>query len=880
MHLLGQVDPNTQAAHVDVSQTGGQFQRQSSVTRIHLRDDIQDNLTAGGHGTDGALPQQLNTLDMGPHGHTCGGEHRTDGVLSQPGQHELGTHGVSHDQICSSELGTVGVLSQPGLQLGTYGVSHVQTGSSELGTDDVPSQPGCAMATGGVNQEQPISSCIKDISTDPAYTLDHRAAAFVSVGRILGGSRHTDAAADLQQVQQVQAGGVGRLEHGGYDLWAAQVVTGCKGNTAVTNITQELPFAGTDDIPDMFGLAPKEIHKVGRLPDLKVTLPVGDFYDKVLPSPGHMLDVNQVFTPDYFVALHNVTAAAGVRADGSAYGAFTPNHLGARISLPHTKLRLERWRYHLRGYDKVEICQMLEFGFPIGISSDHKLESKTRNHGSSYMWYSYVDKFISKEVRECGVSGPFKLSPWKNLVVSPLMTAHKKPNGRRTVFDATYGDLSVNNATPGDQYMGEPTAYTYPKVEDYRCLVLKAGQGCYMWKRDLSRFFLQLPMDPVDYDKVGIIWRGLFFIFVCLAFGLRHSGLNGQRVTDAVSWILRCLGLETDVEKPFNVVNYVDDLGGVEKTLERARHAFNKLGWLLKDLGLAESVDKAEPPTTKITYLGVEFDSQAMEMRVPPQKLEEIKSEIRRWLKRTTISKKELQSLLGKLFWIARVVKHSRVFLGRMLDQLRSMSGRPDHKKVKLMDDTRKDILWWANYVEHYNGVEMITVEDPIKLSYEQLLDTPHDICAGDATPVGGGAWHGYEYWCDKLPEILQDVLIPIHVKEFWVLIVSAKLWGDTWTGRAVILYCDNDAVCEVIWHKKPRDQMMLSLLREFLYVVVTKKFYPVVRKISSADNHLADHISRRFDESAAQELFSKSGLHGMVRVMPKRIFFNLSATW
>ena len=32
-----------------------------------------------------------------------------------------------------------------------------------------------------------------------------------------------------------------------------------------------------------------------------------------------MLDVNQVFTPDYFVALYNVTAAAGVRADRSLY---------------------------------------------------------------------------------------------------------------------------------------------------------------------------------------------------------------------------------------------------------------------------------------------------------------------------------------------------------------------------------------------------------------------------------------------------------------------------------------------------------------------------------------------------------------------------------
>ena len=54
-----------------------------------------------------------------------------------------------------------------------------------------------------------------------------------------------------------------------------------------------------------------------------------------------------------------------------------------------------------------------------------------------------------------------------------------------------------------------------------------------------------------------------------------------QRVTDAVTWILRCFGLESDEEKPYDVVNYVDDLGGVEKTLARAITAFEKLGWLL-----------------------------------------------------------------------------------------------------------------------------------------------------------------------------------------------------------------------------------------------------------------------------------------------------------
>ena len=382
-----------------------------------------------------------------------------------------------------------------------------------------------------------------------------------------------------------------------------------------------------------------------------------------------------------------------------------------------------------------------------------------------------------------------------------------------------------------------------------------------MWKRDLSRFFLQLPLDPTEYHRVGIIWRGLFFFFVGLAFGLRHSGLQGQKVTDAVSWILRGLGREVGNGQPFQVCNYVDDLGGVEKDKSRATAAYNKLNWLLSDLGLKESVKKAEPPTTSITYLGVHFDSKLMTMSVPPDKVTEIKAEIGQWARKTTITKKGMQSLLGKLFWVAKVVQHARPFMGRLLIQLRSMSALKDNLKVKLTEESRKDILWWRYYLDTFN---------PIPLSFTQLLDDPHEVCAGDATPSGAGAWHGREYWCGKLPEHLLDTEIPIHIKEFWAMIVSAKLWGDTWTGRCIVMYCDNDSVCDTITYKKPRDPALLSLLREFLYVVVSKKFFPVVRKIGTVENEMADHISHRFDSLALPTSLLSSGCMIRLKLSPE----------
>ena len=844
MHLLGQADPGIQANTIGDTSQEGEMTNELGINNIPS-DDNQDDIIAGCELGADHVPSPADE----------------SGTCTAAGE-KLGI-------IIRSELGATSVPS-----LVRCDELDIITGS-ELGATHVPS---LRCKSSSLRQVHRISTQSHDIErvAGSMVTLDPEAIPFemTDLGSVRGSHQGLDGVWD--HVRQLQAGRAGQGCDSVEGLWNVESFE-CEDSQTSSQI---LPFTEVENIPALLGLAPKEIQRVGQLPDLRVDVPVGTFYDKVLPAPSIALKVNDLFTPDYFVALHNITAAAGLRSDGSAYPEFTPNHLGARMTLPHSKLNLEKWRHYLIGYDKIEICQMLEFGFPIGIDAGQELECKTRNHGSSYMWYSYVDKFITKEVVEGGIAGPYNIAPWKDFVISPLMTAHKKPRGRRTVFDATYGDHSVNNATPGNHYMGETTEYCYPKVEDYRLLVLKEGQGCFMWKRDLARYFLQLPMDPVDYSKVGMVWRGLLFFFIALAFGLRHSGLNGQRVTDAVAWILRGLGLESHEERAYNVENYVDDMGGVEATLARATAAFNTLGQLLVDLGLVESKEKAEAPTTTITYLGVEFDSNTMEMRVPADKLEEIKSEITRWLRKKMITKKELQSLLGKLFWVGKVVKHSRVFLGRMLEQLRTMTKMKDSKKVKLTEDTRKDILWWFNFLDHYNGIEIITNEDPIPLSYHQLLDTPHDICAGDATPVGGGAWHGYEYWCDLLPEGLQDPSIPIHVKEFWVLIVSAKLWGETWTGRPIVLYCDNDAVCDVVVHKKPRDPVMLSLLREFLLVVVTRKFYPVIRKISSSDNHIADFISRSFDTTTAQQMFAESGLGKMQQVMPKRKYFEFTATW
>ena len=68
-----------------------------------------------------------------------------------------------------------------------------------------------------------------------------------------------------------------------------------------------------------------------------------------------------------------------------------------------------------------------------------------------------------------------------------------------------------------------------------------------------------------------------------------------------------------------------------------------------------------------------------------------------------------------------------------------------------------------------------------------------------------------------------------------------------------VYIFCDNTAVVKVLSKEKPMDPRMLELLREFLYIVCTRRFTPFTpefRKIGTSDNYIADFISRCHDHT------------------------------
>ena len=529
---------------------------------------------------------------------------------------------------------------------------------------------------------------------------------------------------------------------------------------------------------DMFAFQPEsaavpDLKETKNLKTLEVRLPnAGVFDDKTLPAPDTELVPHPDFPKEYFIELHHK-----VRKHG------TYNYAGARVELKHSKFNIELFRKGLTDYDDLGIISYMEYGFPLGLSQEVYLEPLTTNHSSAYQYFKYVDAFIAKGISLAECTGPWPAAPIDPIMTSPMMTADKSPGSRRTVFDASFGNFSLNQNTPEKEYLGEEYQFKFPSVLDLADMIVKLGRGCLLYKRDLSRWFLQLPVDPGDYDKLAFVWRGCFWLFCSYIWGCRHAGYNGQRVACAILFILVNIGKKLTGTK-FNALVYMDDFAGCEKGAT-AQLAFDSLGKLLTDLGVRESSSKASSPSTTMTFLGVEFDTDKMCMRINETKRSEIQKLSIFWSKKTVATKQELQSILGKLIWISKVVRFSRCFVSRIISLIKTL--KHQKQKTTLSAAVKKDFVWWSKFLGVFNGIELLV---PTTVSTSVL---------GDAYPMGSGSWNeqAKEYYSRKFPWVLCDTKYPIHLKEFWCVIVATRLWGHLWSGKRVAIYCDNVAVVE-----------------------------------------------------------------------------------
>lgn len=213
---------------------------------------------------------------------------------------------------------------------------------------------------------------------------------------------------------------------------------------------------------------------------------------------------------------------------------------------------------------------------------------------------------------------------------------------------------SVNDYISKDDF-----SLQYTSVDKAIQMALTLGKGALLAKVDLKTAFRMVPVRPQDWELLGIRWRDRYYVDTCLPFGLRSAApYLFNEVADTLQWI---------VQHNYHIshlIHYLDDYLMAEKPRSLACQEY--LDCFLRvctTLGVPVAFDKVDGPATTITFLGLDIDTDRQEIRLPPDKLANILAELAHWQTRRKATKRQLQSIIGKLAFVCRAVPAGRLFL-------------------------------------------------------------------------------------------------------------------------------------------------------------------------------------------------------------------------
>ncbi len=272
---------------------------------------------------------------------------------------------------------------------------------------------------------------------------------------------------------------------------------------------------------------------------------------------------------------------------------------------------------YLRNYDLskfVEIMDIVQNG--VQLHSDKVLDLNVEipsNQKSTVEFHDLVDEMLMKELKEGRIAGPF-LKPPPGLIISPLGAVPKKEKNKIRIIHNLSHPLknSVNSHIPRHY-----CAVEYELIDVCCSLVFSLGKGCLMAKGDLCQAFRLLKVSLSDLRFLGFTWNDLFYFDKMMPMGAAISCAQFEKLSCAIQWILKQIFGVKDMS------HILDDFLFFGKAGTRDCELGLKSFLLLSEsLGLKVKPEKTVWPATQVEMHGILFDSVAMTLSLPPDKVE------------------------------------------------------------------------------------------------------------------------------------------------------------------------------------------------------------------------------------------------------------------
>ena len=427
-----------------------------------------------------------------------------------------------------------------------------------------------------------------------------------------------------------------------------------------------------------------------------------------------------------------------------------------------------------------------------------------------------------------------------------------KPNGKlRPITDCSRPDaVSINN------FMSSTfSTFTYNSVEDVVDLL---SPGDFMCVVDISSAYRSVNVSPNHVTFQGLSWDfgsgAEYLLDRRLCFGLRCAPKIVDSISNFIVSAVKRLGVQ-------RVVNYLDDFIIVGATPECCLMDRNTLTSLLSHLGFVVAWKKVTNPSQVTTFLGITIDSVRFELSLPLEKVAKLRSAIMAILDKDRATKKDLERVGGLMSHCSYVVKGGRTFSRRVFDLVASY--QRSATSIPIGSEIRCDFEWWLAFCHVFNGRACILKGlDPVPM-------------VSDSSFLGFGAWAGPDWilgcWNDfedlgpipsscihgQLPHrvpppTFQEPGRNINVCELWPVVAGLHRWAPLYKNCRLHVITDNMQVLAMINTGRSSNRTCMAWLREIYWICFVNNLDLFASYVKSADNVLADALSRAAAPGAA----------------------------
>jgi ribonuclease HI len=420
------------------------------------------------------------------------------------------------------------------------------------------------------------------------------------------------------------------------------------------------------------------------------------------------------------------------------------------------------------------------------------------------------ESFVDGEIKALLNTGAISVSKVKPHCVSPIGCVPKKRNKYRLIVD-----LRQFNG-----YCRVPS-FVNENIETV-CRLIETNDDLYTI--DLKNGFHHVGVHPDFRKYLGIYWRGIYYVWNVLPFGLGASPYFFQKtVRPVVEW-LRSQGIR--------LVFYVDDcLLMVEKSLsdQHLRLVLEKLqslGWIIN--GEKSSLS----PSNSVEYIGYIVcslgPSDTPWLKIPQKRIRKLRYGIKRTLTSGKLTARRLAGIAGQCVAMTRVVVPGKLLLRNVYRLLRQRSGWED--TLLLSPEAAKDLMWWDQALSTWNGCPIV----------HKCVDCQ---ITTDASASGWGAYmdnlKAAGFWNLRISRK------PSNYREMLAILMALKSFRKNICGKTVQIMSDNITAIAYINHLGGPSADLSQLAKAIWAEAYTNSVHLICRHIAGSKNTLADALSR-----------------------------------